>query len=73
MAHIRSSAKCTQIFKNIQAELLREWKTEEEEEEGSEDAEGVPGQSDAGHPTQVLQLVTTVETRWNTEYYMIER
>ena len=73
MAHIRSSAKRTQIFKNIQVELLREWKTQEVEEEGSEDFLGAPGQSEAGHPTQVLQLVTTVETRWNTEYYMIER
>lgn len=72
MAHIRASAKRTQIFYNIQEDLLRERGTEVEQE-GSDDFEGEPPSNAEGLPTKVLQLVTPVDTRWNSEFYMIER
>ena len=72
MAHIRVSAKRTQIFNNIQEDLLRE-QGAEVEQDGSDDFEGEPPSNVEGLPTKVLQLVTPVDTRWNSEFYMIEK
>ena len=72
MRHIRASSKRTQIFNNIQAELLREAGVQDVEEEEEDEWPGEVTASD-GEPTRVLRLVTWVETRWNSEYYLIER
>ena len=72
MAHICASAKRTQIFNNIQEDLLWEWGGEVEQE-GSDDFNGEPPSNKEGLPMKVLQLVTPVDTRWNSEFYMIER
>ena len=72
VAHIRASAKRTQIFNNIQEDLLWEWGAEVDHE-GSDDFEGEAPSNKKGLPTKVLQLVTPMDTGWNPEFYMIER
>ena len=72
MAHIRASAKRTQIFYNIQEDLLWE-RGAKVEQEGCDDFEGEPPSNAKGLLTKVLQLVTPMDTRWNSEFYMIER
>ena len=61
MTHIRASAKRTQIFYNIQEDLLRE-RGAEVEQEGSDDFEGEPPLNAEGLPMKVLQLVIPVDT-----------
>ena len=71
VTHIRASAKRTEIFNNIQEELLREAGAQDVE---VEEADEWPGEvSTFEEPTRVLRLVTWVDTRWNSEYYLIER
>ena len=86
VAHIRSSRKASNIFRQLQRQAIaaaqganaREDGVEEEEEVDHEaDDPEVPGFQAAAEtppaPGKVLELKAVVETRWSSTFYMIQR
>ena len=86
MAHVRRSAPATERFRKLQvkhlvkkgavpnADEVDEEAEEECEEDDTMEGVAVPGVSEQGRrQTRVLRLRTTVDTRWNSDYDMLQR
>ena len=82
---MRASTKSYAEFRNLQVEIIRKNRGEEQMEDANNDSQSVSAEEvtddefkekprEERRPlTQVLQLVKPVETRWNSTFYMMQR
>lgn len=85
MTAMRASTKSYAEFRNLQVEIIRKNRGEEQMEDADSDSQSVSAEEvtddefkekprEERRPlTQVLQLVKPVETRWNSTFYMMQR